>query len=134
MGGKLGLDCLASAFEAWFWYGEPACSTPRRVIFERWADLANAYSSSDREEQQFPDGPYMMNQARGHGRAADRIATGCLSSLASLGFFQFEPQTFMRAAEVVPGAPPLKMSFEFGGELSGGPRAPGKGRQPLAQG
>ena len=62
------------------------------------------------------------------------IAPCSLVALTGLGHFQIEPQSLMWAAEVVPGAPPLKMSFEFGGELGGGPRAAGKGRQAMAQG
>lgn len=40
----------------------------------------------------------------------------------------------MRATEVVIGAPEFEMDFEFRGELSGGPRAPGKGGECMPSG
>jgi hypothetical protein len=100
-------------------------------------DFTAVAASADGEKQSVFNPPNMIGQASGHtctGAARHRGASregACavkpcsLRALAGQGRIQLEPQSLMRAAEVVKGVPPREMSFKFRGGLGDRPKTGG---------
>src|SRR6266852_9427463 len=75
----------------------------------------------------------MIRQPNGHRWRASQIALRSLATPAGARCFQFDSQTGVRPAEVIPRPPPFELFGEFEPRPRRGPRAPTKSGDTPAQ-